>query len=144
MEAVAIAQPLVEHWETFSATPYVCPAGHWTIGFGRLCVQDEPATTLERERAWTSDELERICDRLLQISPVLLSTEAYRLAALASFSYNLGLGRYRASTLRARVNDRAWVAASEEFGKWVWAGGRRLNGLVARRAAEARMFQRRS
>jgi len=41
------------------------------------------------------------------------------------------------STLRRRVNQRDWAAASTELRRWVYGGGRVLPGLVARREAEA-------
>ena len=34
------------------------------------------------------------------------------------------------------MNAEEWDDAAEEFGKWVWGGGRKLPGLVRRRAAE--------
>ena len=34
-----------------------------------------------------------------------------------------------------------WAEAAAEFGKWVHAGGRRLPGLVRRRAAEAKLYK---
>ena len=34
-------------------------------------------------------------------------------------------------------------AVPAEFGRWVWAGGRRLKGLVRRREAEADLYERR-
>ena len=40
--------------------------------------------------------------------------------------------------LTARVDRGDFAGAQAEFGKWVHAGGRRLNGLVRRREAEAR------
>jgi len=40
------------------------------------------------------------------------------------------------STLRRRINQRAWVAAAQERGRWVCCGGKALPGLVALRLAE--------
>src|SRR5262245_2610783 len=107
-DAAELAAPIVMHWEGFSATPYVCPAGFWTIGYGRRCEREEPPTTQEREALWTLNELVATCHAILKLSPVLQDQPARRTAALASFVYNLGLGRYKASTLRVRVNERRW------------------------------------
>lgn len=60
-----------------------------------------------------------------------------KLCAIADFAYNLGLGRLRASTLRRRVNEEDWAGAAAELAKWVNGGGRKLPGLVKRRAVEA-------
>jgi lysozyme len=60
-----------------------------------------------------------------------------RLAAIADFAYNLGLGRLKASTLRRRLNAGDYAGARQELRKWVRGGGRVLPGLVLRREAEA-------
>ncbi len=60
--------------------------------------------------------------------------------ALASFIFNLGGGARQRSTLRRKVNREEHSAVPAEFMKWVWAGGRKLNGLVRRREAEAGLY----
>lgn len=62
------------------------------------------------------------------------------LCAIADFSYNLGLGALRGSTLRKRINTGDMDAARSELAKWVRGGGRILPGLVIRRAAEAALL----
>jgi len=63
-----------------------------------------------------------------------------RLAALADFSYNLGLTRLKGSTLRRKVLAGDWDAAAVEIRKWTRGGSRVLPGLVLRREAEARLL----
>jgi lysozyme len=60
-----------------------------------------------------------------------------RHSAIADFCFNLGTTRYKASTLKRRVDAGDWPGAAEELAKWVWGGGQKLPGLVARRAAES-------
>ncbi|WP_259345130.1 lysozyme [Candidatus Liberibacter sp.] len=60
-----------------------------------------------------------------------------RISAIGDFVFNLGIGAYRNSTLRKRVDAQDWENASIEIRKWVFAGGKRLNGLVVRREVEA-------
>lgn len=60
--------------------------------------------------------------------------------ALVSFAFNIGAGALQRSTLRRKVNNEDHHDASTEFRKWVWAGGKKLNGLVKRRKAEAAMY----
>ena len=62
-------------------------------------------------------------------------------AALVSFTFNLGIGNLRRSTLLRLVNERQFGPAAGEFGKWNKAGGRVLAGLTRRRAAEATLFR---
>ena len=57
--------------------------------------------------------------------------------ALVSFAFNLGAGALQRSRLRRKVNREEHSAVPAEFQRWVWAGGRRLKGLVRRREAKA-------
>ena len=73
---------------------------------------------------------------VLRASPILIRYPR-ALGALGSFAYNLGVPRYRASTLKKKVDSEDWEGAREEIQKWRKAGGIVLSGLVARRAEEA-------
>lgn len=61
------------------------------------------------------------------------------LDAYVSFTYNVGLGAFERSTLLKKLKAGDRVGACNELTKWVYAGGRKLNGLVARRNAEKKM-----
>lgn len=63
----------------------------------------------------------------------------YQHAALLSFCYNVGVGACSRSTLFSKLNDRDYRGACNELSRWVYAQGKRLNGLVRRRAAEMAM-----
>ena len=60
--------------------------------------------------------------------------------AMVSFTFNLGAGALQRSTLRRKINREEHAAVPAEFRRWVWAGGRKLKGLVMRREAEARRY----
>ena len=60
--------------------------------------------------------------------------------ALTSFSFNLGWEKLRKSTLLRLINEGDRDGAAAEFGRWILAGGKPLNGLVVRRAREASRF----
>ena len=124
-----------------TASPYVCPAGYWTIGYGHLCQQNTaPITEGEGERLLSLD-LEVALGGALRASPALAGDEE-RLAAIVSFIFNLGAGAYQASTLRRKVNVQDWPEAGRQIRRWVHGGGRVLPGLVARREVEALMLER--
>ena len=57
-----------------------------------------------------------------------------------SFTFNLGSGALQRSTLRRKVNREEHADVPAELMKWVWAGGRKLKGLVKRRAAEINIY----
>ena len=58
----------------------------------------------------------------------------------APYTFNLGAGALQRSTLRRKVNREEHDAVPAEFGRWVWASGRKLKGLVRRREAEAGLY----
>ena len=138
---------LIRKFEGLRRKPYLCPAGKPTIGYGnttypdgrKVTLQDPPidALTAEAMMRVTADDFATAAANL---SPVLWF-DRDKHSALADFCYNLGTTRYKASTLRRRVNAGDWQGAAEELGKWVFAGGRKLPGLVARRAAEAELLK---
>ena len=62
--------------------------------------------------------------------------------ALVSFTYNVGYGAFKNSTLLKYVNKSQFKKASNEFKKWNKCGGKVLNGLVKRRLLEKTEFER--
>ncbi len=78
---------------------------------------------------------------MLRLIPVPL--EDGRFDALGSFTFNLGAGALQRSTLRRQVNRQEHGAVPREFRRRVWAGGRKLEGLIRRREAEAELSVRR-
>jgi len=60
--------------------------------------------------------------------------------ALCDFVFNVGVGNFRTSTLRKRVNARDFDRVPFEFRRWVYAGGRKLSGLAKRREKEISLF----
>lgn len=142
--AITIAKRLCKTFEGFSSTPYKCPAGYWTQGFGtvykpdgsRVKPDDPPVTELEASQ-WLSSTLS--ADYLIGVlssSPHLINHPQV-LGALTDFAYNLGVPRYRASTLKRKIDSCDWEGAVIEIKKWRKAGGRVLPGLVRRREAES-------
>lgn len=145
--ALELAAKLCRHFEGFSAKPYLCPANYWTIGYGTVwkpdgkqVTQNDPPITRETAEAWLVHELRHnYMAGVLRASPKLIRHPQV-LGAMTDFAYNLGVGRYRASTLRKRVDAEDWQGAADELKKWVRGGGRVLPGLVRRRKAEIALF----
>lgn len=119
------------------AYPYICPAGYWTIGYGRLCDPQHPPISKADGEAYLAQDLRIAVAAALRYCPILATEPESRLAAIVDFTFNLGAGRLQTSTLRRRVNQRDWPGAASELRRWVYGGGKVLPGLVARREAEA-------
>ena len=114
----------------------------WTIGYGSTGPDIKPDTRWTHEQALAALRSETTQKALgvLKLSPTLATEPDRRIAALTSFAYNCGLGNYRISTLRRRVNQRDWPEAAREIVKWNKAAGRVMAGLTRRRAAEAALL----
>ena len=142
-KALTLAADLCRFFEGFSSKPYICPAGYPTIGYGTVYKPDGTKVTMQDEliykelaNDWLMRELEHnYMAGVLKASPILITNQKL-LAAITDFAYNLGVGRYRASTLKRRVDDKDWSGACEELAKWNKGGGKVLPGLVKRRQAE--------
>ena len=130
----------VPRYDPGRAHPYICPAGYWTIGYGRLCDPDHPAINEAQAQAYLTQDLIAAMKATLRFCPVLASEPESRLAAIVDFTFNLGAGRLQTSTLRRRINQRDWAAAHHELRRWVYGGGKVLPGLVARRRDEAELL----
>jgi lysozyme len=124
------------------AHPYVCPAGFWTIGYGRLCEPTHPPITEAEGEAYLAHDLQTALAATLRYCPVLATEPEGRLAAIVDFTFNLGAGRLQTSTLRRRVNQRDWSGAITELERWVYGAGIVLPGLIARRKAEVDLIAR--
>jgi len=135
---------LIRKYEGYKSTPYRCPAGLYTVGYGHvigngLQLPDEWNRTfsLGEINALLERDLERFERGVLRYCPVYLTQ--FQFDALVSFSFNLGLGVLQRSTLRQKIN-RGDADAAKVILKYNMAGGRVLKGLTNRRAAEYRMF----
>ena len=142
-----MAAALCRPFEGLRLQPYICPAGYPTIGYGTVWKPDGSKVTMEHPpisketaEAWLMHELRHnYLAGVLKASPGLLARPR-ALGALTDFAYNLGVARYRASTLRKRVDAGDWEDAKEQLMLWTRGGGKVLPGLVRRRQAEAALM----
>lgn len=135
---------LIRYFEGLRLKVYRCPAGIPTQGYGHTGADvkmGNPPITEAKAEEWLDRDAERFLLEAIKLSPYLaLPWHSNRLCAIADFCYNLGSSRYKASTLRRRMNECDWDGAAEEIQKWVWGGGKKLPGLVKRRKAEAELL----
>ena len=124
---------LVKRAEGWRSAPYICPAGYPTIGYGHVIPSlAHPPISLEEGELLLKADLRTARKWASRYCPGLDNER--RLAALVDFTFNLGGGRLKTSTLRRKVNAERWEEAGDQLNKWVFGGGRKLAGLVARRA----------
>ena len=65
----------------------------------------------------------------------------YEWAAFTSLAYNIGVGKFCSSSIARLANARDMASACRAIDLYVYAGGRRVEGLVRRRAAERAMCE---
>lgn len=136
-----IGRNLIKRFEGFSPVVYNCPAGYPTIGYGHVLASGEyfPEPINEEEGEILLKQDVRFAEAaVLRLVPVPLTDGQFD--ALVSFTYNLGAGALQRSGLRRKLLRKDYELAGDEFPRWVLAGGRRLSGLVSRRAAERERF----
>lgn len=144
--AIELALPLIKQYEGFRATPYHCPAGKQTIGYGHVIQLDDslnyPLTEQAAEALLRAD-MQRVADDLNDLLPHAPLTESMR-AALISLMFNIGLGAFAQSTLLTLLKGRLYEAAADEFLRWDKATvkGKKtvLPGLTFRREAERKLY----
>lgn len=141
--AIEVSMRLIKRWEGCILSPYLCPAGVPTIGYGAtyyenghsVTLLDPPLSQARAEALLLWMVLTKYLPAVIRLCPGIDDPD--RLAAIIDFTFNLGDGKLRISTLRKRINAGRWVDVPHELRKWNKAGGRVMRGLVLRRNAEA-------
>ncbi|WP_372029904.1 lysozyme [Pseudomonas kurunegalensis] len=137
---VAIASAVVTHFEGLRTKTYLDPVGIPTVCFGHTAT-----AALGQVKTGSA------CQQLLEVDLavaiksvddlVKVQLPVERRAALVSFVYNVGAGQLAGSTLLRKLNAGDTAGACAEFDRWVFAGGMKLKGLVARRAEERQLCE---
>lgn len=141
-----VAAALCRRFEGLYLSPYLCPAGVATVGYGstiyesglKVTLLDPPISKARAEELLIWSINNRYLPAVLKLCPGL--ADPNQLAALIDFTYNLGAGNLQASTLRKRVNLGDWDGARAQIRRWNKSRGRILKGLTVRREAEAVML----
>jgi len=125
---------------------YQDSGGVWTIGYGSTYdfdkqrkVQQGDIITAEQAQKWLEITTSKDAAEIKNLVKVPLNNN--ELNALISFTYNVGLGAFKASSLLRLLNsgaDKKIVA--DQFDRWVFDNGVKVKGLISRRNAEKKLF----
>lgn len=130
---------MIKGFEGLRLEAYDDGAGIQTIGYGHTKgVHKGQTCTEEQAEEWLKADLH---DAENVVNAMGVELKQCQFDALVSFVYNLGGQNFATSTLRRKVianPDNPTIR--DEFGKWIYAGGRILPGLVTRREKEADMY----
>lgn len=139
MTTSRLGMRLIKDFEGLRLGAYKCPAGVWTIGFGHT-KGVKPGQVITEAQA---------CDYLVedigpierQLNKLGINFRQEQFDALVSWIFNLGIGKFNASTILKKIQtDASDEDIASEFIRWIYAGGKPLPGLKKRRVAEANMF----
>lgn len=118
--------------------------GVWTIGFGTtvypngIKVKKGDTCTEAQAKAYMAHDLKKFESAVNNTVKVPLNQNQFD--ALVSLAYNIGTNAFSKSTLVKKLNANDNRAAADQFDVWVNAGGKRMQGLVNRRAKEKALF----
>lgn len=136
----------IKGFEGFRNHPYLCSAGVATIGYGSTYYSNGQKVSMSDKPITQAEAIELLCDTVEKYEDgvndnVKKPLTQNQFDALVSFTYNLGVGALRSSTLLKKVNKNPNdESIADEFKKWVMAGGIELKGLKKRRNQEAWIY----
>jgi len=135
---------LIKKYEGCKLTAYLCPAKIWTIGYGHT-------GTVANEKIRQGMKITSLmAETLLEIdlqkfeyainSSVEVELNQHQFDSLVSFVFNIGIGAFQKSTMLKLLNNGDLNLASNQFDRWIYGGGKKLAGLIKRRADEKKLF----
>ena len=136
-------QRLTERFEGLKLCVYPDPgtgSTPLTAGYGHTGADVTLGMTVTQAQAdeWLAQDLGSAESAVNRLVRVALTQDQFD--ACCDFCFNVGSGNFAGSTLLTMINNSDIDGADAQFGRWVYAHGQVLQGLVARRAQEAAAF----
>ena len=139
MKATNTAIELIKSFEQLRLNSYRCPAGVWTIGYGHTDGVNQGMLITEK----TADAFLRQDIRNAEhcVNQMGVDLTQGQFDALVSFVFNIGVQAFRISTLRRLImSNPDDLKIADEFRRWVYAGNKKLPGLIKRREKEIELY----
>lgn len=130
---------LIKGFEGLRLKAYQDVGGVWTIGYGTT------GQNIDKHTVWTIEQAEEAIAKdvalFYRLTKELIKVpqNENQLAALTSFTYNLGVGALRNSTMLKKINNGVDGVANE-FLKWDRVNGKPSKGLLNRRQVERALY----
>lgn len=114
--------------------------GTLTIGYGHTGPDVRPGMTITQAKAEAlfDSDVGKACDIVERAVKVPLNDNQF--GAMTAFVHNIGPTQFNSSTLLKKLNAGDYDAVPGELMKWVKSKGKRMQGLVNRRSAEAGLW----
>jgi len=131
---------LIKKFEGCRLKAYRCSANVLTIGYGHTggVKEDDTITQPEADKLLENDIAkfeEYVSDN------VIVELKQYQFDALVAWTFNLGVGNLRSSTMLKKLNESDYDSVPSEMKRWNKAAGKTLDGLIRRRKAEGLLFE---
>ena len=131
---------LIKKFEGCRLKAYRCSANVLTIGYGHTggVKEDDIITQPEADKLLENDIAkfeEYVSDN------VIVELKQYQFDALVAWTFNLGVGNLRSSTMLKKLNESDYDSVPSEMKRWNKAAGKTLDGLIRRRKAEGLLFE---
>ena len=129
----------IKGFEQLELKAYKCPAGVLTIGYGhtRGVKKGQVITEIQADVLLKGDLL--AVEK--SINDLGLALTQGQFDALVDFCFNLGRTKLLNSTLYVKILDNATDDdIATQFRRWVYGGGKKLDGLVKRREWEVQSW----
>ena len=147
---VSAAENLIKGFEGKYLTAYDDGTGTWTIGYGSIYNYDQKRPVKKGDIITDAKAIEYLRKEMSSVvsdikKVVTVPINQNQLDSLTSFTYNLGIGNLKASTLLRLLNansDKHTVANQFQYWNKAMINGKLtvMNGLTTRRKAEADLF----
>ena len=130
---------LIKEFEGLRLKAYLCPGGVWTIGYGHTAgVKPGMVITEAKAEEFLLSDI-AIFEKTINAQNLALTQNMFD--ALVSFTFNVGTGNFKRSTLLCKIKANPWDnTVMDEFLRWVYSKGSVLPGLQRRRLAEMKLY----
>lgn len=129
----------IANFEGFSSTAYEpIPGDKLTIGFGSTAGVS-PGDTISVPEALGRLKNDAAEAEAAVRDCIKVGLKQNEFDAFVSLAFNIGGQAFCSSTLVRKANAGDYAGACEEIRRWVYSGGRKVQGLVNRREQEYRM-----
>jgi lysozyme len=131
---------LIKRFEGCRLKSYKCSANVLTIGYGHTSgVKETDTITQDEADKLLQEDVEQFEKYVDDNVTVKLGQSQFD--SLVAWTFNLGVGNLRESTMLKKLNNEDYKSVPSEMKRWNKAGGKTLDGLIRRREAESLLFQ---
>ena len=131
---------LIKKFEGCRLEAYRCSANVLTIGYGHTGgVLETDVITQDVADKLLKEDIAKF-EKYVNVN-VAVELNQNQFDALVAWTFNLGVGNLRSSTMLKKLNESDYDSVPFEMRRWNKAGGKTLDGLIRRRKAEGLLFE---